>query len=138
MIEVLNGGLQGAEFEAIQSLGDYLEVVESGVIECARHAASRMYKGGAILSEVVQFLLSNSKRVFSVVCNDRQCNEVNVWFTSSGADVFDMYRQVPFERVEFNFTCALLNPEGWVDQTWTIATDGAHPVLNEAGTRHMD
>ena len=68
--------LQGHDLAVLQSFGEYLDVVEAGVIECARRDTTRLYEEGAVLSDIVRFLGLHGRSVFDVICNDAQCNEV--------------------------------------------------------------
>lgn len=79
-IDYFHCDTQGSDLKVLQGMGDYIHLIQQGVIECAREATSKLYKQNHTLQEAVDFLQSKGFTILGVNSNDIYNNELNLHF----------------------------------------------------------
>jgi biotin operon repressor len=83
-IQYFHCDVQGQDLEALMGMGKYLSLIRSGVIEMPTSHQVKLYANQKFLdADAIQFLEKNGFKITRVQSNDRQCNEVNIYFERS-------------------------------------------------------
>lgn len=84
-IDLLHIDAQGCDYEVIESLGDYLDIVQ--VIECEVANANPLYKNVKSKDELIEYVISKGFVVESISSNDIFDNEQNVRFVNVNSSI---------------------------------------------------
>ena len=80
-IDYFHCDAQGSDLRVLKGMGQYINLINEGVIEAANeNKQDILYKGQNTLEECREYLESFGFEIFSVESNDRDSNEVNIRF----------------------------------------------------------
>lgn len=80
-IEYFHCDVQGKDLEVLKSMGRYLNLIKSGVIEMPTSHENKLYNNQRWLdTDAIQFLEENGFSISRIESNDAQRNEVNIYF----------------------------------------------------------
>jgi len=72
---------QGSDLRVLMGMGDYINLIRSGKVECARDKESRLYNESTnFVDDVCDFLESKGFKINDIQSNDYLGNELNVYF----------------------------------------------------------
>ena len=81
-IEYLHCDVQGKDLEVLFSLGKYIDILKSGVIEMPTTHERKLYKDQTYTAEDARkFLEANGFRITHETSNDWHNNECNIYFS---------------------------------------------------------
>ena len=83
-IDFFHCDTQGSDLKVLQGMGEYINLIQEGVIECARDDVAKLYKENHTMQEAVDFLNSKGFEVTRTESNDVHNNEYNVYFKKKG------------------------------------------------------
>ena len=69
---------QGVDLKVMASLGEYIKILNRGMLETASSKSVALYKGQHTIEDVVLFLVRHGFEIERLTPNDVHCNEVNV------------------------------------------------------------
>jgi len=81
-IDYLHVDTQGSDLNVLKGLGDYLKIVNEGVIEAA-NKENILYFGQNTKEECIDFLVKNNFKIINVEKNDPHDNEINIYFKNN-------------------------------------------------------
>jgi FkbM family methyltransferase len=70
---------QGSDLKVLEGMGEYLNIVQSGVMESGTRD-DILYIGQNRLNDSVRFLINNGFNITGIYSNDVFCNEVNIQY----------------------------------------------------------
>jgi len=79
-IDYFHCDVQGSDLRVLQGLGDYLELIQYGVIECASGESVKLYKENHTLAQAIEWLDSKGFVIDHTESGDPENNEVNLHF----------------------------------------------------------
>lgn len=79
-IDYFHCDAQGSDLKILKGMGDYINLIVEGVIECASSTDVKLYTENHTLEESVQFLNKKGFKVKDLVSNDIHDNEFNLYF----------------------------------------------------------
>lgn len=79
-IDFFHCDTQGNDLKVLKGMGDYINLIREGVVECASSEEVSLYKDNHTLSEMLDFLNSHDFNIYEIRSNDVWKNEVNVFF----------------------------------------------------------
>jgi FkbM family methyltransferase len=79
-IDFFHCDTQGSDLKVLQGMGDYIELIQEGVVECARDENSKLYKENHTEQEMIEFLFSKGFDIPRREWNDQYGCEINVFF----------------------------------------------------------
>ena len=79
-IDYFHCDTQGSDLKVLKGMGKYIDLIQEGVVECAKNADVKLYKENHTLDEMTAFLESNGFLITDVESNDHLNNEWNVYF----------------------------------------------------------
>lgn len=79
-IDFFHCDTQGSDLKVLKGMGDYIQLIQQGMVECARDESVKLYKENHTLEEMKDFLNENGFEVFATTPNDGFLNEFNVEF----------------------------------------------------------
>jgi FkbM family methyltransferase len=79
-IDYFHCDTQGSDLKVLQGMGDYISLIQEGVVECAREESVKLYKENHTRAEMIEFLTSKGFVIFQETSNDPQANEINLHF----------------------------------------------------------
>lgn len=79
-IDYFHCDTQGSDLKVLQGMGDLIQLIEYGVVECARDHSVKLYKENHTFHEMQDFLLQKGFIVDRIHSNDRWSNELNIYF----------------------------------------------------------
>lgn len=71
---------QGSDLKVLKGMGEYINLIVEGVIECASSPDVKLYKENHTLEEAIQFLNKKDFKIKDIVSNDIHDNEFNLYF----------------------------------------------------------
>jgi hypothetical protein len=71
---------QGSDLRVLQGMGEYLQLIEYGVIECSSGESVKLYKENHTLAQAIEWLDSQGYVVDHIESGDGWNNEVNLHF----------------------------------------------------------
>ena len=81
-IDNLHIDAQGSDLSVLKGMGDYISIVQEGVVE-ASNPDREYYEGQNNTEQTVQYLKGYGFKITRVVPNDDRGNEVNIYFTNN-------------------------------------------------------
>jgi len=78
-IDYLHIDTQGSDLKVLEGLGEYINIVEEGVMEAAAKE-NILYNGQNSQQESIEFLEKNGFKITSIQFNEYYNNEVNIFF----------------------------------------------------------
>jgi FkbM family methyltransferase len=79
-IDYFHCDTQGSDIKVLQGMGDYIELIREGVVECSSDESSKLYKFGTTKEEMLLFLNSKGFKISNIALNDMYNREVNIFF----------------------------------------------------------
>lgn len=79
-IDFFHCDTQGSDLKVLKGMGDYITLIQQGIVECARDETVKLYKENHTLEEMKDFLNENGFEVYATTPNDHFLNEFNVEF----------------------------------------------------------
>lgn len=79
-IDYFHCDTQGSDLKVLQGMGEYIHLIQEGVVECAADEEGKLYKENHTLGETVRFLISKGFFITRIEANDRFGHEMNVTF----------------------------------------------------------
>jgi hypothetical protein len=79
-IDYFHCDTQGSDLRVLKGMGDYVRLIQEGVVECARDEAGKLYKENHTVAEMKDFLSEHGFAVFHEQLNDQWSNELNLYF----------------------------------------------------------
>jgi FkbM family methyltransferase len=79
-IDYFHCDTQGSDLKVLQGMGDYISLIQAGVVECAREESVKLYKENHTKTEMIEFLNSKGFEITSEQGNDTWHNEINLHF----------------------------------------------------------
>ena len=79
-IDYFHCDTQGHDLKVLQGMGDYIQLIREGVVECARDDTVKLYKDNHTVDQMTEFLKSKGFTITSIESNDHLDNEWNVYF----------------------------------------------------------
>lgn len=79
-IDYFHCDTQGSDLRVLKGMGDYVGLIQEGVVECARDEAAKLYKENHTVTEMKDFLTEHGFEVLREQSNDLWSNEFNVYF----------------------------------------------------------
>jgi len=79
-IDYFHCDTQGSDLKVLQGMGDYISLIQEGVVECARDESVKLYKENHTRAEMVEFLTSKGFVIVVEHSNDIHSNEINLHF----------------------------------------------------------
>jgi predicted transcriptional regulator with HTH domain len=64
----------------LKGMGDYVKLIQEGVVECARDETAKLYKENHTVDEMKDFLAEHGFEVLNQQSNDSWSNEFNLYF----------------------------------------------------------
>lgn len=71
---------QGSDLRVLQGMGDYIHLIETGVIECASGESVKLYKENHTLAQAIEWLDTKGFVVDKITSGDEWNNEVDLYF----------------------------------------------------------
>jgi FkbM family methyltransferase len=82
-IDFFHCDTQGSDLKVLQGMGDYISLIQEGVVECARDENVKLYKENHTIDQMTDFLKSKGFIISNIHSNDHFNNELNVYFKKS-------------------------------------------------------
>jgi len=82
-IDFFHCDTQGSDLKVLQGMGDYIFLIQEGVVECARDENVKLYKENHTIDQMTDFLKSKGFTIDNIQSNDHFNNELNVYFKKS-------------------------------------------------------
>lgn len=79
-IDYFHCDTQGSDLKVLKGMGNYIHLIQEGVVECAKNEEVKLYKENHTLPEMTEFLESKGFVITNVESNDYLNNEWNVYF----------------------------------------------------------
>lgn len=80
-IHYFNCDAQGSDLNVLKGMGEFISLINSGVIECSGDDEScNVYKGANTLKESVQYLEQHNFKIIDIVSKDKNNNEFDIHF----------------------------------------------------------
>lgn len=79
-INYLHCDAQGCDLKVLQSLEEYISIVQEGVVETAKNQDVKLYKDQETQQEVEEFLEKNNFVITNINSNNKLGTEVNIYF----------------------------------------------------------
>ena len=79
-IDYFHCDTQGSDLKVLQGMGDYISLIQEGVVECAREEIVKIYKENHTKNEMITFLNSKGFEITREESNDEWDNEFNLYF----------------------------------------------------------
>jgi len=79
-IDYFHCDTQGSDLKVLKGMGDYINLIQAGVVECARDDNVKLYKENHTRAEMIDFLNSNGFTIVEERSNDIWSNEINLYF----------------------------------------------------------
>lgn len=79
-IDYFHCDTQGSDLKVLQGMGDYITLIQAGVVECARNNDVKLYKENHTREEMIEFLNSKGFTITNERSNDVWSNEINLYF----------------------------------------------------------
>jgi FkbM family methyltransferase len=79
-IDYFHCDTQGSDLKVLQGMGDYISLIQAGVVECARDEGVKLYKENHTKVEMIEFLNSKGFEVIREQGNDSWNKEINLYF----------------------------------------------------------
>lgn len=79
-IDYFHCDTQGTDLKVLQGMGEYIELIQEGVVECARDEQVKLYKENHTITEMHDFLNQKGFDIVRHQSNDPWTNEINVYF----------------------------------------------------------
>lgn len=83
-VDFIKIDVQGKDIDVLDSAGDRLKIIHSGVLEVSAVDAHSLYRGSPTLVDAITYLTARNFDVVKVKPNDPGCGELNVWFVRKG------------------------------------------------------
>lgn len=82
VINYFHCDVQGSDLKVLQGMGDYIHMIEQGVVESAFNERGKLYKENHTMEETIKFLESKDFLITNILSNDYAGtpNEVNIYF----------------------------------------------------------
>lgn len=96
-INILHIDAQGHDFNVLKSLGQYINIVDAGMIEVVGENKTPLYKNvDNNIIDVIRFLENNNFEIISKSRNDKNCNEINVRFKSKNLNFDEVSEELKY------------------------------------------
>ncbi|MFN3234208.1 MAG: FkbM family methyltransferase [Gammaproteobacteria bacterium] len=82
-IDFIKIDTQGMDIDVLISLGNQIDKLEAGFLECPATKFTSLYQNETDLLYALQFLADKGLKALYIKPNDESCNEVNVFFAKS-------------------------------------------------------
>jgi FkbM family methyltransferase len=79
-IDFFHCDAQGSDLKVLQGMGDLINLIQQGVVECARDEQAKLYKENHTIHEMQDFLNSQGFEIIRTEANDIWSNESNIYF----------------------------------------------------------
>jgi FkbM family methyltransferase len=79
-IDYFHCDTQGHDLRVLKGMGEYIHLIQEGVVECARNDEVKLYKENHTVDQMTEFLQSKGFVITDVKSNDSLNNEWNVYF----------------------------------------------------------
>ena len=79
-IDYFHCDTQGSDLRVLKGMGKYVNMIQEGVVECARDEGTKLYAENHTLNEMREFLEAHDFKVTDMHSNDAWSNEVNLYF----------------------------------------------------------
>jgi FkbM family methyltransferase len=79
-IDFFHCDTQGSDLKVLQGMGDLINLIQEGVVECARNEQVKLYKENHTVQEMQDFLSSKGFEITRIEGNDAWHNEINLHF----------------------------------------------------------
>jgi FkbM family methyltransferase len=80
-IDFFHCDTQGSDLKVLKGMGDYISLIRTGKIECARDQEIKLYKESTnFVDDVCEYLESKGFTITEIESNDHMGNELNVYF----------------------------------------------------------
>jgi FkbM family methyltransferase len=79
-IDYFHCDTQGSDLKVLQGMGDLIQLIQEGVVECAREDSVKLYKENHTIQQMQDFLNDNGFAVTDLQPNDIFSNELNLYF----------------------------------------------------------
>jgi len=79
-IDYFHCDTQGSDLRVLKGMGDYIQLIQAGVVECARDEQGKLYAENHTKDEMAEFLYSRGFEVIGLNANDPWANEFNLHF----------------------------------------------------------
>lgn len=79
-IDFFHCDTQGSDLRVLEGMGDYIELIQQGVVECARDEQAKLYAENHTKDEMIEFLHSRGFEIVNIQSNDQWGNELNLYF----------------------------------------------------------
>ena len=79
-IDYFHCDTQGHDLKVLEGMGDYIQLIQEGVVECAKDDDVKLYKQNHTVDQMTDFLKSKGFTITNVESNDHLNNEWNVYF----------------------------------------------------------
>ncbi len=82
-IDYFHCDTQGSDLRVLIGMGEYIEMIQHGIVECATSENVKLYKENHTEEEMSDFLSKNGFIITKRLSNDHFNNEVNIYFSKS-------------------------------------------------------
>lgn len=79
-IDYFHCDTQGSDLKVLIGMGEYVRLIEEGVVECARDNQVKLYKENHTVDEMTKFLEAHGFYITRHQSNDVHNNEINIYF----------------------------------------------------------
>lgn len=79
-IDYFHCDTQGSDLRVLKGMGDYVHLIQEGVVECARDDKAKLYAENHTVNEMEDFLISHGFQIVRTESNDCWQNELNLYF----------------------------------------------------------
>lgn len=79
-IDYFHCDTQGCDLKVLQGMGEFLHLIQEGMVECARDTEVQLYKENHTIEDMISFLSSNGFEIIEITSGDWHNNEFNLHF----------------------------------------------------------
>lgn len=126
---------QGVDLQVLESLGEYLEVTDAGMLEVPATSRHALYEGERhTLRSALDKLNSLGFEPYAIKPNDHAANEYNIFFCRPGVDPVEMERRLSLNGVHlYDGKHFWHNPSNhWLDAPKSAGQPAHQPIKTEA------